>query len=161
MKMDFQQTSQLNSSLADHNYWISCEPPTANVPISELMHPFDDVILDFMTEQDIPGASIALSRDGKLLYCQGYGSAGAGRKVQPNFMFRIASISKTITAVGIMRLVEEGKISLEDRVFGPQAKVVAYGRVAYKRWLLSRSQTTGCLSIESYEPVVISTYSTY
>ena len=55
--------------------WVSLnifvEPPTANVPISELMHPFDDVILDFMTEQDIPGASIALSRDGKLLYCQG------------------------------------------------------------------------------------------
>ena len=35
-------------------------------------------------------------------------------------MFRIASISKTITAVGVMKLVEEGKVSLEDRVFGLQ-----------------------------------------
>lgn len=50
----------------------------------------------------------------------GYGSAGVGRKVQPNLLFRIASISKTVTAVGIMRLVEERKLSLEDRVFGPQ-----------------------------------------
>ena len=35
-------------------------------------------------------------------------------------MFRIASISKTITAVGIMRLVQDGKLSLEDKVFGSQ-----------------------------------------
>ena len=54
----------------------------------------------------------------------GYGSAGVGRKVQPDLLFRIASISKTITAVGIMRLVEERKLSLEDRVFGPQGKVI-------------------------------------
>ena len=42
------------------------------------MHSFDDVILDFMTEQDIPGASVALSKDGKLFYCQGkqWGCAG-------------------------------------------------------------------------------------
>lgn len=56
----------------------------------------------------------------------GYGSAGAGRKVQPNLLFRIASISKTITAVGIMRLVEERKLSLEDRVFGPQGKLMNF-----------------------------------
>ena len=48
----------------------------------------------------------------------GYGSAGVGRKVQPDLLFRIASISKTITAVGIMRLIEEGKLSLDDNVFG-------------------------------------------
>lgn len=35
------------------------------------MSPLDDIILDFMMEQDIPGASFALSKDGKLLYCQG------------------------------------------------------------------------------------------
>ena len=47
------------------------EPPRANASISESMQPFDDVILDFMTEQDIPGGSVALSRHGNLLYCQG------------------------------------------------------------------------------------------
>ena len=35
------------------------------------MSPLDDIILDFMMEQDIPGASFSLSKDGKLLYCQG------------------------------------------------------------------------------------------
>lgn len=52
-------------------YDICSEHPRVNGPISELMSPLDDVILDFMTEQDIPGASIALSKAGKLLYCQG------------------------------------------------------------------------------------------
>lgn len=52
----------------------------------------------------------------------GYGSAGVGRKVQPDLLFRIASISKTVTAVGVMRLVEERKLFLEDRVFGPQGR---------------------------------------
>lgn len=61
-----------------------------------------------------------------ILFYAGYGSAGAGRKVQPNFMFRIASISKTITAVGIMRLVQEGRVSLEDRVFGSQGSFTVH-----------------------------------
>ncbi|XP_068699047.1 uncharacterized protein [Montipora foliosa] len=61
-------------------------------------------------------------------YCitSGYGSAGAGRKVDPDDMFRIASISKTITAVGIMRLVQDGKLTLEDKVFGSQGILNEY-----------------------------------
>ena len=53
-----------------HSFYV-LEPPRANASISESMQCFDDVILDFMTEQDIPGASVALSRHGNLLYCQG------------------------------------------------------------------------------------------
>lgn len=41
-------------------------------------------------------------------------------------MFRIASISKTITAVGIMRLVQEGRVLLEDRVFGSQGSFTVH-----------------------------------
>lgn len=112
--------------LGDHKYWITSEPPKANRSRTLYMSPLDDIILDFMMEQDIPGASFALSKDGKLLYCQGYGSAAAGRKVDPDAMFRIASISKTITAVGIMRLVQDGRLSLEDKVFGSQGILNEY-----------------------------------
>lgn len=124
--MDFQAEPRQVSFLNDHNYWISCESPRANGLISEQMQAFDGIILDFMKEQDIPGASVAISRGEELIYCQGYGCAGAGRKVQPELMFRIASISKTITAVGVMRLVEEGKLSLEDKVFGPKGILKEY-----------------------------------
>ena len=50
---------------------ILIEPPKTNRPRTLCMSPLDDIILDFMMEQDIPGASFALSKDGKLLYCQG------------------------------------------------------------------------------------------
>jgi len=51
------------------------------------MHSFDDVILDFMTEQDIPGASVALSKDGKLFYCQGKQWGCAGQLLSNFFPF--------------------------------------------------------------------------
>lgn len=68
--MDFQAEPHQVSFLSDHNYSISCESPRANGLISEQMQPFDEVILDFMKEQDIPGASVAISRGGALIYCQ-------------------------------------------------------------------------------------------
>lgn len=47
------------------------ESPRANGLISEQMQAFDGIILDFMREQDIPGASVAISRGEELIYCQG------------------------------------------------------------------------------------------
>ena len=43
----------------------------ANRPVNKSMLSFDEVIIDFMIEQDIPGGSVALSKNGTLLYCQG------------------------------------------------------------------------------------------
>ena len=40
--------------------------------------------------------------------------------MQPDALFRIASISKFLTAVGIMKLIEDGRMSMEDKVFGSQ-----------------------------------------
>ncbi|MGB0578942.1 MAG: serine hydrolase domain-containing protein [Limisphaerales bacterium] len=70
----------------------------------------------FIIEHRVPGASVAISRDGKLLYAKGYGWADKKARaiVKPNSLFRIASISKPITAVAIMQLVESGKLNLTD-----------------------------------------------
>lgn len=75
----------------------------------------------FMSNWELSGASLALARDGKLVYAKGYGYADsqAGEEVEPYHLFRVASISKLITATGIMKLAEEGLLSLDDRVFGP------------------------------------------
>ena len=77
----------------------------------------------FMRKWSIAGASVAVSVDGKLVYARGFGYADTTTReeAQPYHKFRIASISKLITAIAIMRLVEEGKISLNDHVFGPDA----------------------------------------
>jgi CubicO group peptidase (beta-lactamase class C family) len=81
----------------------------------------EKVITSFMHKWSIAGASVAISRDGKLVYARGFGFAdtASAEETQPYHKFRIASISKLITAVAIMKLREEGKLSLNDRVFGP------------------------------------------
>jgi CubicO group peptidase (beta-lactamase class C family) len=83
----------------------------------------EKTIRSFMHRWSIAGASVAISLDGKLLYAKGFGYADTTSKeeTQPYHKFRIASISKLVTAVAIMKLQEEGKLSLRDRVFGPDA----------------------------------------
>jgi CubicO group peptidase (beta-lactamase class C family) len=76
----------------------------------------------FLKKWSIAGASLAIARDGKLVYAKGFGYADTATKTetQPYSQFRIASISKLITAIGIMKLQEQGKLSLTDSVFGPR-----------------------------------------
>ncbi len=81
----------------------------------------EKIVNSFMRKWSIEGASIAIAKDGKLIFAKGFGYADTASKTetQPFSQFRIASISKLITAIGIMKLQEEGKLSLNDRVFGP------------------------------------------
>jgi N-acyl-D-amino-acid deacylase len=80
---------------------------------------FDDLMRSFMTENELPGASLAIAKDGRLVYARGFGYADVEKQepVQPDSLFRIASISKPVTSVTIFRLIEQGKLSLDDRVF--------------------------------------------
>lgn len=83
------------------------------------LKPFDRLLTSFLAEHGIPGASVCVSRNGKIIYARGFGWADAAdeRPVEPDSLFRIASVSKPITAVAIMRLVEQGKIALDDHPF--------------------------------------------
>lgn len=69
---------------------------------------------------ELNGAQIAISRGDSLLYAKGFGWADkeAGTEMQPYNIMRLASVSKLITAVGIMKLVDEKRLHLNDRVFG-------------------------------------------
>jgi CubicO group peptidase (beta-lactamase class C family) len=80
---------------------------------------FDEAILTYMETNHIPGASIAIVKNGRLLYARGYGYANVEEKtpVTPTSQFRLASVSKPITSVAIMTLVQSGKLKLEDRIF--------------------------------------------
>lgn len=81
----------------------------------------DNRISKFIDQLNIAGASVAIAKDGKMVFAKGYGFADKENKIhtEPYNMFRLASISKLITSVGIMRLVEDGKLSLNQKVFGP------------------------------------------
>lgn len=82
------------------------------------LEPFDRLMRRFLAKHEIPGAAVAVVKDGRLVYARGFGYADKGRKepVQPKSLFRIASISKPITAVAILRMVERKQLSLDDRV---------------------------------------------
>ncbi|WP_439185123.1 serine hydrolase domain-containing protein [Carboxylicivirga taeanensis] len=74
----------------------------------------------FMHRELLEGASVAIAKDGKLVYAKGFGYADKEMEiaVEPSHLFRIASVSKLITAAGIMRLKEQGRLTLDDKVFG-------------------------------------------
>jgi len=76
----------------------------------------------FLAENGVPGFSVAFGRDGQIAFEAGYGFADAEKKesVTPQHRFRIASISKPITATAVMMAVEKGLLKLDSKVFGPQ-----------------------------------------
>lgn len=81
----------------------------------------DQEIERFMGRWNIRGLSLAVTRNDSLLYTKGYGMADVerGEKMTPRNIMRLASASKLVTAIAIMRLVEAGKLKPEDKVFGP------------------------------------------
>jgi CubicO group peptidase (beta-lactamase class C family) len=71
----------------------------------------------FMKANNISSGQLAVTRNGKLLLAHGYTyNADSSVSVTPTSMFRVASISKPITATAVLKLVEEGKLNLSDRV---------------------------------------------
>lgn len=72
-----------------------------------------------MKARHVPGGALAVVKDGRLVYAKGYGWADREKKapVTPTSLFRIASVSKPITAVAVMKLIEEGRLDLDARAF--------------------------------------------
>ncbi len=67
---------------------------------------------------DEPGAAVIVVKDGKVIFRKGYGLANLelGVKIEPDMIFRIGSITKQFTAIAILMLAEQGKLSLEDEI---------------------------------------------
>ena len=68
--------------------------------------------------------------DEYILCCDaGYGVAGAGRRMMASTGLRVASISKPVTAIAVLRLCQEGRLSLEAKVFGTKGTCNNYGKL--------------------------------
>ncbi|MBR5856530.1 MAG: beta-lactamase family protein [Bacteroidales bacterium] len=80
----------------------------------------DQMVYSYMIKHDVPGVSLAISKDESLVYKAAYGFADVSKeeRVTSDYMFRLASMSKQHTSIAIMKLFEEGKLSLNDCVFG-------------------------------------------
>ena len=73
----------------------------------------------YMRKWQFKGASLAITRGDSLVYAKGYGIADNGVDMEPGHILRMASVSKLLTAVGIMVLQDKGMLSIKDTVFGP------------------------------------------
>jgi CubicO group peptidase (beta-lactamase class C family) len=86
--------------------------------IEKTLKELDEILVkDYNTFAPI-GLAVGVVVDGKLVYSRGFGMANvaAGKPVTADTNFRIGSISKTFTAIGIMQLYEQGKLKLDDPV---------------------------------------------
>src|SRR5215469_11137865 len=95
---------------------------------------FNSSITAFIQERAIPGLSVAVTYDDRLVYASGFGYADVKNKevVATADRFRLASVSKSITAIAIMHLAEIGALSISDHVFGPGGILGhMYGREPY------------------------------
>ena len=106
-------------------------PPAPTVASHRVSNAFSDQdrfgVIDnnvnrFLRRNSLAGASVSVVKDGRLVFTKGYGYADKEKsiQVQPYNLFRVASVSKLITAVAVMKLVEQGRLTLESKVFGTE-----------------------------------------
>jgi len=80
---------------------------------------FDELLRSFVEQHAVSGVALAVGRAGELLYARSMGFANVDEKlpVEPHSLFRVASISKPVTAVAVLRWVERGELSLDACVW--------------------------------------------
>jgi CubicO group peptidase (beta-lactamase class C family) len=92
---------------------LTWQPPTGPVAVAAI----DDVVRQAMLRHRIRGAGLALVRQGRLVYARGYTLAEPGYPtVQPTTQFRQASVSKTIIALAVHRLIQDGQLNFNTPV---------------------------------------------
>lgn len=104
----------------------------SDLPATEKMERY---IANWMARYNIRGASLAIMKDEHLIYCKGFGWADEERNqpAEVGHIYRVASASKLITAVGIMKLCDEGLLRLDDKVFGAEGILMHFSEIKDKR----------------------------
>jgi CubicO group peptidase (beta-lactamase class C family) len=92
-------------------------PPSLQEPASAaaLGRALDDVVPAALRNHGVPGAAVAVVRDGAVVWARGYGVADSERRtaVTADTLFQVASVSKPVAAIGVLRLVEQRRLALD------------------------------------------------
>jgi CubicO group peptidase (beta-lactamase class C family) len=97
--------------------------PKFDLPVSGKagpgLGPIDKAMKSILQRHGIPGGALAIAKDGRLVLAKGYGWANleTGETVTPLTLFGLASLSKPITALAILLLMEQGKLGLDEPAF--------------------------------------------
>jgi CubicO group peptidase (beta-lactamase class C family) len=102
-------------------FWGYSTSAQTGIYVPELAQ-FDDAMNNLMSTYNVPGGQLAITYQGRLVYNRGFGFANTTTQdsVYPHSIFRIASVSKTITGIACMKLFEQGKLNLNAKVFGAE-----------------------------------------
>ena len=86
--------------------------------MNEFAHFLDNYVPDQLAQRNLPGASVALIEDSRIVASRhfGYADVAGKRPLQEDTLFQIASISKSLAAWGVMKLVEQGQLDLDAPV---------------------------------------------
>ena len=144
MQWDAALRCVLTLSLAGcvHSVRLAAEEKEPKMPVTgeavAELEPLDAWMHEIIADHRIPGGSLAVVKDGKLVYARGFGYADreAGTPVQPESLFRIASVSKPVTAVAILKLAEQRKLDVQEKVleYVDAEPFVPEGREIDERW---------------------------
>jgi CubicO group peptidase (beta-lactamase class C family) len=95
------------------SFLLLAPPASAQSPV------LDDLMARLLRKHEIPGGQLAAARNGRLIHNAGYGLSDIENRkaVRANSLFRIGSVSKTITQIAVMTLVDKGVLRLEDKAF--------------------------------------------
>jgi N-acyl-D-amino-acid deacylase len=109
--------------------------PMTGTPVRELAA-FDRAMQTYMRERDISAGTLAVMKDGKVILSRGYGYADKEGKTRtaPDELFRLASVSKPITAAGVRKLIQEGKLRPSNLVWDLLGLTPPPGKTADPRW---------------------------
>lgn len=128
----------------------ACASRAAPPSDAEVLSKVDAIAAEYLQKPSAVGLSIGVARKGQVIVAKGYGLADAefDVPVDKDTMFRIGSVTKQYTAAAIMRLVEQGKISLDDDLSKYLPDFPMQGNAVTIRQLLNH--TSGIVSL--HEP---------
>ncbi|HEV8498846.1 MAG TPA: serine hydrolase domain-containing protein [Gemmatimonadaceae bacterium] len=100
-----------------------------------------DKVFDAWRTTDSPGCALGVSRNGHVVYERGYGMANleTGTPITPSSIFHVASVSKQFTAMAIMLLARDGKLSIDDDIRKYLPEIRDYGTPITIRHLLTHT----------------------
>ncbi|SDC08800.1 Beta-lactamase [Pelagirhabdus alkalitolerans] len=99
-------------------YFLNHNDLTRTTDLNKLIGDVEAKTETLLSKYKIPGAAISMIEDGQVTWMGtfGYADLDVNRKVDQNTVFQVASISKSVTALGVMKLVEDGLINLDDPI---------------------------------------------
>ncbi len=120
---------------------------------SAMQHRIAAIARQTLTQQNVPGISVAISEHGRVVYAQGFGWSNLDDRVPVDAAttFRIGSITKQFTAASIMLLAQAGKLNVDDKLSKYLPNAPHAGEVTLRQLLTHTSGIPGYTELESFD----------